>query len=177
MERVSESREVTEQAQSIFDKIAKDISLISAQIESISEATREQQFGIEQIAKAMSQMDQSTQTNNSAAHTAARLSDQLMGQSRKLTTIAGMVSELVLGVGVEKRALDKAAKALNDSLKPSSIKESKRTTTLPQEPSVAKSQTPQQTIASIAAKEQDLDRPNAAASNLDADDDSFQKIV
>ncbi len=97
LERVADGKKVTEQAQTIFSGIASDIVLISDQVESVSEAAREQQFGIEQISKAMLQMDQTTRSNNSAAQTAALLSDQLSGQSRKLTVIAQSISKLVVG--------------------------------------------------------------------------------
>jgi len=97
LERVTEGKSVTEQAQEIFSEIAKDISMISTQVESVTEAAREQQLGIEQISKAMIQMDQTTQSNNKAAHLAASLSDQLAGQSHKLTVIARSVSQLVFG--------------------------------------------------------------------------------
>ncbi|RYZ49015.1 MAG: hypothetical protein EOP07_25030, partial [Proteobacteria bacterium] len=97
LERVADGKKVTEQAQTIFSGIASDIVMISDQVESVSEAAREQQFGIEQISKAMLQMDQTTRTNNSAAQTAAQLSDQLSGQSRKLSVIAHSVSGMVFG--------------------------------------------------------------------------------
>ncbi len=97
LERVTEGKQVTEQAQQIFSEIAKDISLISTQVESVTEAAREQQLGIEQISKAMIQMDQTTQSNNKAAHLAAQLSDLLASQSHKLTVISRSVSQLVFG--------------------------------------------------------------------------------
>ncbi|RZA26346.1 MAG: hypothetical protein EOP10_03950 [Proteobacteria bacterium] len=97
LDRVQDGKKVTEQAQTIFNGITSDIHLISDQVESVSEAAREQQFGIEQISKAMLQMDQTTRSNNSAAQTAAQLSDQLSGQSRKLSFIAQSISGLVFG--------------------------------------------------------------------------------
>lgn len=97
LERVAEGKAVSEQAQTIFGDIAQDISTISTQVEGVTEAAHEQQLGIEQISKAMIQMDQTTQSNNKAAHLAAQLSDQLAGQSQKLTQIAHSISRLVLG--------------------------------------------------------------------------------
>jgi hypothetical protein len=112
LERVTEGKSVTEQAQQIFSEIAKDISVISTQVESVTEAAREQQLGIEQISKAMMQMDQTTQSNNKAAHLAAQLSDQLAGQSHKLTVIARSVSQLVFGV----KAMEANLKKRTDEL-------------------------------------------------------------
>jgi methyl-accepting chemotaxis protein len=114
LETVSEGKSVTEQAQQIFSEIAKDISMISTQVESVTEAAREQQLGIEQISKAMIQMDQTTQSNNKAAHLAAQLSDQLAGQSHKLAVIARSVSQLVFGYNTRNGMQRKAEGADHD---------------------------------------------------------------
>lgn len=163
LERVSEGKVVTGQAQDIFDKIAKDISTISTQIESISEAAREQQFGIEQIAKAMTQMDQSTQSNNSAAHTAARLSDQLMNQSKKLSSIAKTVSRLVTGAKVAGKRDDDAKSGSDDSGSSSQ----------------ASHLGSDHVVGVLTHRERDLDQAVVASvpTSIDANDESFQKVV
>lgn len=177
LDRVAEGKSVTEQAQLIFAKIAKDISLISTQIESISEAAREQQFGIEQIAKAMNQMDQSTQTNNSAAHTAARLSDQLMSQSRKLALIARTVSALVLGnAGMNasaKRSEEGSDKPDSPSKAPGSMRD--RLTTLsangPEHSGNASM------IAHLTSKDASATASIGNTPVVSADDESFKRAV
>lgn len=176
LEKVSEGKVVTGQAQDIFAIIAKDISTISAQIESISEAAREQQFGIEQIAKAMTQMDQSTQSNNSAAHTAARLSDQLMGQSRKLSGIAKTVSRLVVGSKVvDTREREKDPRQDFDSPSLS------QTRNYDDKYMYASKNTDSEHFSSdLSHRERELDQsPNSSGvpSTIDANDDSFQKVV
>lgn len=169
LERVSEGKTVTGQAQDIFAKIAKDISTISAQIESISEAAREQQFGIEQIAKAMTQMDQSTQSNNSAAHTAARLSDQLMGQSKKLSSIARTVSRLVTGTKVIEREKDHGGEDDGHSGHKKIDDRSNH-----------KGSDSEQFAHNLSHRERELDQTSGASvipTSIDANDDSFQKVV
>lgn len=176
LERVSESRSVTEQAQTIFTAIAQEISDISTQVESISEAAREQQFGIEQIAKAMTQMDQSTQLNNSAALTAARLSDQLKNQSRKLTTIAKTVSDLVLGKkapkAVEANDGDDELGPYLERPKPTLVHVKKKREQTKTE------DLPEKVAQAMLNNDQELARLSSdglAPSALNADDDSFQK--
>lgn len=177
VERVSEGRAVTGQAQEIFTKIAKDISTISSQIESISEASREQQFGIEQIAKAMTQMDQGTQINNSAAFSAARLSDQLLSQSRKLTGIARTIGELVAGARERPPHLEPT-----DALAPTKGEPAKRKTLQIRLKPGPESNTMDQTkidatVNSLAAKESELDRATPSGAKMDPNDPSFKKVA
>lgn len=168
LERVSEGKVVSEQAQTLFEKIAKDISTISSQTESINEAAREQQFGIEQIAKAMAQMDQSTQSNNSAALMAARLSDQLMSQSNKLTLIAQTVSALVLGERSDTPARDDEPSNDDQDTKPKSKTKSKVDDTHGEAfaPTVSSSDRNLDAVARISSLAQ-----------MNADDAAFVKVV
>lgn len=167
--RVVEGRSVTGQAQEIFSKIAKDISTISAQIESISEASREQQLGIEQIAKAMTQMDQGTQINNTAAFAAARLSDQLLGQSRKLTSIAQTIGVLVSG------ERHKKAEEHDHDVGPS-----RKAPAAHAHPTVGVDLSPgslERTVTSLARGEAQLDQIAPTRAPIDANHESFKKIA
>lgn len=169
LERVGEGKVVTEKAQTIFSGITSDIGMISSQVESVSEAAREQQFGIEQISKAMVQMDQTTQSNNKAAHTAAQLSDQLAGQSQRLSIIARSVSELVFGEArtVKPKAIDSSLDGNGDVRPPETL------TT--KGPSEAKGR--DELLHSIVEKSHDMDAHAANAATLNADDESFRKAV
>lgn len=187
--RVGEGRQVTGQAQDIFTKIAKDISTISTQIESISEASREQQFGIEQIAKAMAQMDQGTQLNNSAAFSAARLSDQLLGQSRKLTSIAQTIGVLVAGKTHTARTDDSSdddsthLQGAEHSQAGASATASTSTKVVKLKPSSETSQFAdpsaiERTVNKLVKNETELDRmAPPKASQIDANDESFKKLA
>lgn len=176
IERVSEGKIVTSQAQSIFGDIAKDISMISSQVESVTEAAREQQLGIQQISKAMIQMDQTTQSNNKAAHLAAQLSDHLAGQSRKLTTIAYSVSELVFGDKLHGGRADtpRTEQAPADLR---SFQDSRPSLKITRTPDVGTS-SDAQLIEGLVRKGQTNDTaPTAAATPaLSADDPSFREV-
>jgi methyl-accepting chemotaxis protein len=165
LERVSEGKSVTEQAQKIFEVIAKDISRISSQIEGISEAAREQQFGIEQIAKAMTQMDSTTQANNRAAYSAASLSDQLMNQSQKLTTIASTLAELVSG----KKNINVAS--------PETSGDRDNHLTKPNGPLRALSSKTIESIVNRAPETNPAQDGMTPPPQIDADDDSFKRAV
>jgi hypothetical protein len=176
LERVSDGKLVTEQAQLIFGEIAKDISIISTQVESVTEAAREQQLGIEQISKAMIQMDQTTQSNNRAAHLAAQLSDQLAGQSRKLTIIARSVSHLVFGYKTTNKPTElQRTPQISDleTLHPRQERVriiKKREKETPDDASL---------IESLARKNHSSDKESATGHSqaLSGDDDSFKEAV
>lgn len=163
LERVSEGRAVTESAQKIFAEITKDISLISTQISGISEAAREQQFGMEQIAKAMHQMDQTTQTNNHAAFEAAELSDHLMNQSRKLTMVGKTMSALVVGLKKENPSADDSANE-DKNMPPS------------KDGSSNGSSISERVIANLSANEREMDHSiHLVSPSVGPDDESFKK--
>ncbi|WP_141734876.1 methyl-accepting chemotaxis protein [Oligoflexus tunisiensis] len=180
LERVTEGKSVTEQAQQIFSEIAKDISMISTQVESVTEAAREQQLGIEQISKAMVQMDQTTQSNNKAAHLAAQLSDQLAGQSHKLTVIARSVAQLVFGVKAMEASLQKRTDDLMHNTMPTGLDG------LPGRPEPVKTLRKKtdnvddaSLLDTLSRKGQSHDAPSGAANNpsVSGDDESFKEAV
>lgn len=181
LETVSEGKSVTEQAQQIFSEIAKDISMISTQVESVTEAAREQQLGIEQISKAMIQMDQTTQSNNKAAHLAAQLSDQLAGQSHKLAVIARSVSQLVFGYNTRNGMQRKAEGADHDGPE-ANFETLPRRVDAPR-PLRKKSNDVQDDaslIDSLARKGQNSEGVSVAhaqSQTLSADDESFKEAV
>lgn len=102
-QRVQEGKEVSHQAQTIFMQIAREVNDISSQIQSVSEASQEQKLGIEQISKAMGQMEGTTKANSAAAKESAGLSRSLKLQSQKLTTISRTLDTMIRG-GTEKKA-------------------------------------------------------------------------
>ena len=63
----------------------------------ISEATREQAHGIEQINKAMNGMDQVTQRNAVGAQECAGASEYLQNQSRELEEVVHSLQTLIKG--------------------------------------------------------------------------------
>ncbi|HYX31574.1 MAG TPA: methyl-accepting chemotaxis protein [Oligoflexus sp.] len=181
LERVTEGKSVTEQAQQIFSEIAKDISMISTQVESVTEAAREQQLGIEQISKAMIQMDQTTQSNNKAAHLAATLSDQLAGQSHKLAVIARSVSQLVFG----QKAMDESArKRVDEYLERTPVASLDTLHRRSDQVKILRKKTSEagddaSLIDSLARKGQSLEHPAGGSNSpsVSGDDDSFKEAV
>ena len=86
-QRVSDGQAVSKDALAIFHEISRETSHITKQIQRISEATREQQIGVQQSSTAMNQMDQAAQRNSLLAGDTLRSASDLSEQSRKLTSI------------------------------------------------------------------------------------------
>ena len=98
-QRVTDGQAVSKEALSIFNEIARETNHISKQIQRITDATREQQIGIQQTSIAMNQMDQAAQRNSHLAGDSLRGSAELSEQSRRLTAIMKDLFSLVAGDG------------------------------------------------------------------------------
>ena len=96
-ERVTEGQKVSREALETFSDIAKDVYNISSQIQSINDATREQESGVKQTTIAMNQMDGSSQDNNQVALQASQLANQLTVEASKLIQITKAMKVLVVG--------------------------------------------------------------------------------
>lgn len=86
-QRVTDGQAVSKEALAVFHEISRETSQITKQIQRISEATREQQIGVQQTSTAMNQMDQAAQRNSLLAGDTLRSASDLSDQSRKLTHI------------------------------------------------------------------------------------------
>jgi hypothetical protein len=95
--RVSEGQRVSKDAVDTFNDIAKDVYSISSQIQSINDATKEQEIGVKQTTLAMNQMDRTSQENNTVALQASQLSSKLLGESSHLLDISAAMKILVKG--------------------------------------------------------------------------------
>ena len=98
-QRVTDGQTVSKEALSIFNEIARETNHISKQIQRITDATREQQIGVQQTSIAMNQMDQAAQRNSQLAGDSLRGSADLSEQSRRLTAIMKDLFALVAGDG------------------------------------------------------------------------------
>jgi methyl-accepting chemotaxis protein len=86
-QRVKDGQEVSKEALAIFNEIARETNNISRQVESINDATREQQLGVQQTSTAMTQMDHAAQRNNQLAAETLESAGDLSSQSKILTEI------------------------------------------------------------------------------------------
>jgi methyl-accepting chemotaxis protein len=73
-----------EEAGKTMDRIVESVAKVTAVVEDISGASREQSIGIGQVTKAISQMDQTTQQNAALVEEAAAAAESLADQAQDL---------------------------------------------------------------------------------------------
>lgn len=168
--RVADGRQVSEQARTIFGEITTDITTITAQVEAVCDAAQEQQMGIDQIAKAMVQMDQTTQASSGVAQVAATLSDQLRDTSGKLSGIARDFDRIVRG---ENEASSRNVRARATHLRASRY-DGQADPETPRATSKSDGESAEMLIDQLASRSGDLRA--SGGDGLSADDPSFKKV-
>ena len=78
--------QISQRAGEIIAAIVPDIRKTAELVQEIASASREQSTGVDQIGKAMTQLDSVIQQNASASEEMAAMSEELSGQSQQLST-------------------------------------------------------------------------------------------
>lgn len=99
--RAREGAEITAATMQTFEKIAALTTRAAQLVEQISNAANEQAIGIDQINKAVTQMDGVTQQSAKKAEETANLGVSLDGQTRELANIIHELNVIVKGVHAE----------------------------------------------------------------------------
>ena len=97
LKKVMGGKELVAKAEKVFNGVAEQTLKVSGIVTEISEATREQAHGIEQINQAMNGMDQVTQRNAVGAQECAGASEYLQNQSRELEEVVCSLQALIKG--------------------------------------------------------------------------------
>jgi methyl-accepting chemotaxis protein len=84
-----DSMETARRAGEIIEVIVPNVKKTASLVQEIAAASREQGMGIEQINKAMMQLDTVVQQNASASEELASMSEELSGQSEQLSAAIG----------------------------------------------------------------------------------------
>ncbi|MEW5562214.1 methyl-accepting chemotaxis protein IV [Enterobacter asburiae] len=88
--RVQEGSTLVDTAANTMNEIVRSVTQVNDIMGEIASASDEQRRGIEQVALAVSQMDQVTQQNASLVEEAAAATDQLAGQANNLTALVSV---------------------------------------------------------------------------------------
>ena len=83
-EKVRMGTKVAEECGEVLAEIVKNVSSVSTMASEISNASLEQSKGIQEITKAMGQLDQVTQTNSATSEEAASAAEELSAQADSL---------------------------------------------------------------------------------------------
>ena len=92
---VDDGLQVSEQAQVIFRDISTNINEIKDQTQSVSDATTEQQKGIQQISQAISQLNTAVQNNTRVSKQATKLANGLSQKAGELKGLSGNLRTIV----------------------------------------------------------------------------------
>ncbi len=95
--KINDGNIVNQQAVNFFDEISLEISEILNQVQSINEATQQQELGIQQTNSAMKQLDNSSQNNNQVAQTTSQNANQIKKQTEYLEVAKSLLLNFIRG--------------------------------------------------------------------------------
>ena len=95
--RVKEGEEIARQANVFFAEINEVMHTISSLIEGVSKATVEQRKGIDQISRALVDIDSVTRSNAQDSDLMAQTSERLNGQTEDLRTLLRRLEAIIVG--------------------------------------------------------------------------------
>lgn len=97
-DKVERGHTIATQCGEILEQIVAEAADVSSMVIEISSSSKEQSIGIQEITKAMSQMDTVTQQNASISQTSASASVELAAQSESLSTLVNEMQLIVYGL-------------------------------------------------------------------------------
>ena len=95
--RINEGKSVTAEAHSAFKAIAENILNVKNVMEQISDASKEQEIGIQQISSSMTEIDNSTEELKKIVTTTDQFAKNLVEQSQALDVNANILQHLFKG--------------------------------------------------------------------------------
>ena len=119
--RVQEGTKIAERCDGVLNEIVNNVENLSLMISEIATACAEQSQGVQEINKAIIQLDQVTHKNASVSQHSAHASDSLTTEVKDLRSMEGTLASLVSGSSQEKVKMT-AAKVAVAKVCPSSVK-------------------------------------------------------
>ena len=89
--------EVSEEVTGVLEQIVEGITRVTGLVGAVSEANSEQSRGVDEINRAVANLDQVTQSNAANAEESASASEELSGQARELNNMVGMLGCIING--------------------------------------------------------------------------------
>jgi len=120
--KVERGHTIATQCGEILEQIVAEAADVSSMVIEISSSSKEQSIGIQEITKAMSQMDTVTQQNASISQNSASASVELAAQSESLSTLVNEMQMIIYGLNTTAAAAPQHANyspRKSENLKPS----------------------------------------------------------
>jgi methyl-accepting chemotaxis protein len=92
VKQAADGEEVASAVASTFDEIRSGVAKVATIVQEISGSAREQAGGLEQISKAMADVDSVTQQNAASAQQSSSVAEELSSQSTQLTSLVSQFS-------------------------------------------------------------------------------------
>lgn len=96
-QRVEEGRSIAQQCGEVLEDIVGSVGNLNHMSNEIAQASREQSQGVQEITKAMHQLDQVTQINASTSEEAASASEELSAQANSLRGVVQVLISTIKG--------------------------------------------------------------------------------
>lgn len=109
VERIEQSSSFAGQSRQVFEEISSSVQKITTFNSEIADASEQQAHGIEQISRAMNQLDQVTQINAASSEEAAASAEELAGQAEALNNMVGILVETIQGAKAQAHKKPQAA--------------------------------------------------------------------
>jgi len=104
VKKVKEGSELVERTNGVFEAVSKSAAKVADLVSEIAAASVEQAQGIDQINKAVAEMDKVTQQNAANAEESASASEEMNAQAEQMKVIAAEMQRIVVGGNVTKAA-------------------------------------------------------------------------
>lgn len=100
VEQIENGTDIADKSGGVLNNIVTSIKKVSDLNSEISAASLEQTTGIQQINKAMNQLDQSSQSNAASSEEIASTAEEISSQSNQMQMLVGDLSSIVTGSGI-----------------------------------------------------------------------------
>jgi methyl-accepting chemotaxis protein len=100
VEKIENGTDIADKSGGVLNNIVTSIKKVSDLNSEISAASLEQTTGIQQINKAMNQLDQSSQSNAASSEEIASTAEEISSQSNQMQMLVGDLSSIVTGSGI-----------------------------------------------------------------------------
>lgn len=152
VEKVEKGSTIADRSGEVLSNIVNSVKKVADLNNEISAASTEQTTGIQQISKAMNQLDQGSQANAASSEEVAASAEEISAQAKQMRSMVQGLNAVILGTGEEAPKYEASPKA------PSKVVPFK------------KKETASKTPASVGKK------PHSSAAVIPFDDDGPRKV-
>lgn len=99
--KVESGNHIAKTCGTVLDEIVENVSTVTAMANEIATACHEQAIGVQEITKAMNQLDQVTQTNAATSEESASAAQELSSQADALQSAVGVLVVTIRGEGAQ----------------------------------------------------------------------------